>query len=367
MLQAGCGFQPSIKIALAFPGRFTTMEVFAEENSSCLEHRMALIVTLFFGFAPMFLFAYILYWLDRYEKEPIFLLGAVFLWGMVVAAGGAYILNTIFGITMFVVTGSESASELAMGSLSAPIVEESLKGMAVLLVFALFYREFDSVLDGIIYAGVAALGFAATENSIYIWRGFEAGGWEGLFQLTFVRVILVGWQHPFYTSFTGIGLAFARLNRSLAIKIIAPVAGLGIAMLNHSIHNTLASFSDGLTCFIGLFLDWSGVFFMFCMILWATWIERRNLINHLREEVEMGLISKSQYRTACSATARSFACLSGLFSGKFMATTLFYQACGELAHKKEQLRLLGPGDGTTHLIQQHRAKLAQLAPQALTS
>ena len=328
---------------------------------------MALLATLFFGFAPMFLFAGILYWLDRYEKEPIVLLGAVFLWGMIVAAGGAYLLNTIFGMTMFAMTGSESISDLAMGSLSAPIVEESLKGMAVLLVFLIFYREFDSVLDGIIYAGVAALGFAATENSIYIWRGFEAGGWTGLLQLTFIRVILVGWQHPFYTSFSGIGLALARLNRSVAVKIIAPVAGLGIAMLNHSIHNTLAAFADGLTCFIGLFLDWSGVLFMFGIILWATWVERRNIINHLREEMEMGLISTAQYRTASSAMGRGLACLAGLFSGQYRATTRFYQSCAELAHKKEQMRRLGQGDGTASLIQKHRAELAQLAALALAS
>lgn len=327
---------------------------------------MALLATLFFGFAPMFLFASILYWLDRYEKEPLILLGAVFIWGMVVAAGGAYVLNTLFGVTIFIVTQSESVSELAMGSLSAPIVEESLKGMAVLLIFIVFYREFDSVLDGIIYAGVAALGFAATENSIYIWRGFEAGGWEGLYQLTFIRVILVGWQHPFYTSFIGIGLAVARLNRSLAIKVLAPITGLGIAMLNHSIHNTLAAFSDGLTCFFGLFLDWSGVLFMLGVILWATWVERNNIILHLREEVEMGLISKAQYNTASSATNRSMACLAGLFNGQYNATTRFYQTCAELAHKKEQLRRLGQAEGANSHIQKHRAELALLAPRALT-
>lgn len=329
---------------------------------------LALITTLFFGFAPMFLFAYILYWLDRYEKEPVVLLGAVFVWGMVVAAGGAYILNTVFGITMFMVTGSEGLSDLAMGSISAPIVEETLKGMAVLIVFVVFYREFDSVLDGIIYAGVAALGFAATENSIYIWRGYEAGGWEGLLGLTFIRVVLVGWQHPFYTSFIGIGLALARLNRSLAVRFVAPVIGIGIAMLSHSIHNTLAAFSsvsEGLTCIIGLLLDWSGVLFMFGLILWANWVEQRNLTNHLREELEMGLISKAQYRTACSATARGFANLSGLFSGQFTTTMRFYQTCAELAHKKEQFRKLGHRDGTLQLIQKHRAELARLAPQAL--
>lgn len=324
---------------------------------------MAIIATLFFGFAPMFLFAYILYWLDHYEKEPILLLGGVFLWGMLVAAGGAYILNTLFGVGIYLATGSETASEMATGSLSAPLIEEGLKGLAVLLVFLVFYDEFDSILDGIIYAGITALGFAATENSIYIWRGFEAGGWDGLFQLSFIRVMIVGWQHPFFTSFTGIGLAVARMNRSKLLKIFAPLAGWGTAMLAHSIHNTLASFS-GLICMLGTLLDWTGVLFMFGITIWAIWMEQRNIIYQLREEVHLGLISTAQYHTASSAWARTFARLNGLLNGKFMATSNFYQACAELAHKKQQLSKLGEEHGNSAMIQRYRAELARLAPQA---
>ena len=63
---------------------------------------------------------------------------------------------------------------------------------------------------------VYCAGFAATENTLYIYNGFHQNGWSGLAFLVFVRVILVGWQHPFYTAFTGIGLAVARLNRKLS-------------------------------------------------------------------------------------------------------------------------------------------------------
>jgi hypothetical protein len=156
------------------------------------------------------------------------------------------------------------------------------------------------------------------------------------------------------------------MSRSTPVKIIAPLTGLGIAMFAHSVHNTLASFADGLTCLLLLLLDWSGVLFMFGMILWATWMERRNLINHLREEVEMGIISAAQYRTACSALAQTFARISALFNGRFMATLKFYQTCAELAHKKEQLHKLGLNDGSSPYIQQHRADLARLAPRAQT-
>ena len=52
---------------------------------------MALAGAFFFGFVPMLLLAAFVNWLDRYEKEPILLLGGVFLWGAVVAAGSAFL------------------------------------------------------------------------------------------------------------------------------------------------------------------------------------------------------------------------------------------------------------------------------------
>ena len=106
---------------------------------------MALIVSLFFGFVPMFFFAAFVYWLDRYEKEPKILLWATFFWGVVIAAGGAFIINTAFGLGIYVFTGSENAAEIGTTSIVAPIVEEALKGLAVLIVFFMFRKEFDPV------------------------------------------------------------------------------------------------------------------------------------------------------------------------------------------------------------------------------
>ena len=62
---------------------------------------MALIGAFFFGFVPMFLMAAFVNWLDRYEKEPKLLLGAAFTWGVVIAGGGSYILNTAVGIGVY--------------------------------------------------------------------------------------------------------------------------------------------------------------------------------------------------------------------------------------------------------------------------
>jgi RsiW-degrading membrane proteinase PrsW (M82 family) len=69
-----------------------------------------LIASFAFGFIPMFLFAIFVYWLDRYEKEPKFLLVGVFTWGAVIAAGMAFLLNTMLGMGVFMVTASETAA-----------------------------------------------------------------------------------------------------------------------------------------------------------------------------------------------------------------------------------------------------------------
>lgn len=313
----------------------------------------------------MFLFAGFINWLDRYEKEPKMLLGAAFTWGVIIAGGGAYVINTVLGLGVYIVTGSEGATDFATASIIAPIVEESLKGLAVLVVFFLFYREFDSVLDGIIYAGITALGFAAIENVLYIYeRGYLEGGWEGLWTLVFIRVILVGWQHPFYTAFTGIGLALARLNRNVLVKIIAVLGGFAMAVTTHAFHNTFGGLIGGLEGLaLGTVVDWIGWFFMLLFIVWMVLHERNIVKRHLQDEVSSGLISPAQYRTALSF-AQTGARLNAMMSGSYFATSRFYQVCGELAHKKEQFAKLGDERGNQVIIEKLRSELAQLAPQA---
>lgn len=326
---------------------------------------MALLGAVFFGFVPSFLFACFLYWLDRYEKEPKALLGAVFVWGFVVAAGGAFIINTVMGIGIYLFTGSEMTTDLTTGSVIAPVVEEALKGLAVWIVFLFFRKEFDSILDGMIYAGVAALGFAATENVFYIYnQGFAQSGWVGFWLLVLARVILVGWQHPFYTAFTGIGFAIARMSRNPRAKILAPLAGLTMAIITHSIHNTLASLAKGLgELALATFLDWSGWLVMFLFTLWIIRREGKLLPKHLQEEVAAGHITSGQLRTAASPFGADLASLNAIASGKFKATTRFYQVLGELAHKKEQFGLAGDEGGNAAIIEKLRHEMTALSSQ----
>jgi len=326
---------------------------------------MGVLASIFLGFAPMLVFAGIINWLDRYEKEPKVLLGGVFTWGAVVAAGGAFLINTVLGLSIYMITGSEAASELTSGSIIAPVVEEILKGIAVVLVFLLFRHEFDSILDGMVYAGITALGFAATENAYYIYTyGYQDGGWEGIFALTFVRVVLVGWQHPAYTALFGIGLAIARNNANWFIKLAAPLAGLFAAIFTHSLHNTLATLASGVGMLFGFFVDWSGWLLLFLFGLAMILREKMWLAEYLKEEITLGTLTPRQYEVACSSTKSTLAGLTALGTSNYKATRRFYQLCAELAHKKRQLVRLGDENGNFSAVERLRTELASLSPRA---
>ena len=113
-------------------------------------------------------------------------------------------------------------------------------------------------------------------------------------------------------------------------------------------------------------IDWLGWLAMVIFLLWVLWGEQQTLRHQLREEVIAGRLSAAQYRTATSAWAQSFARLGALFSGRYLATARFYQVCGELAHKKEQLARVGDEGGNMIIIENLRRELAQLSSIAQT-
>jgi protease PrsW len=319
-------------------------------------------LSVLFGFLPMFFLAAVIYWLDRYEKEPKRLLGGVFSWGAIVAVIGALVLQIMLGQGVLMLTGSAALEEIAGSSLFAPVTEEILKGLAVLLVFLFFRHEFDSILDGIVYASITALGFAATEDVLYYFSAYMEEGLGGLMVLVLLRFVIFGWQHAFFTSFTGIGLAIARLNHNPLIKIGAPLAGLSIAIFIHSLHNSLLTFLHGMVGLAAaIFVAWTGWLFLFLFIVWLIYREKTWLEEYLREEVALNVITPEQYRAACSPLGQSRARMAAIKKGSFRTTVHFFQLCAELSHKKRQLATMGEESGNSGFIQSLREELKRVS------
>jgi RsiW-degrading membrane proteinase PrsW (M82 family) len=300
-----------------------------------------IVLSVLFGIFPMAIYAAILTLFDRYEKEPPLLMLGVFLWGLIVAAGSALIFNTIFGISLILVSGSEGLANVGTAVISAPVVEETVKGLAVLAVFLYFRHEFDSVLDGVIYGSLVGFGFAAAENINYIFTGFMEGGFGGLAFLVFVRAILIAFLHATLTSFTGIGLAIGRLSTG-AMRFVAPVGGFLLAIFAHAFHNLLASLGDPLICLFGSAIDWLGFLGMFAFILFLVYREGRVMREHLLEEVNLGHLTADQYKSASSVGGQVAARWGAVSGGRWREASRFYDLLGELAFKKYQLARLGP-------------------------
>lgn len=323
---------------------------------------MGILMSIIAGVLPMAFYAWVLYYLDRYEKEPVKLLLGVFLWGGIIAAGAAFVINTITGTGIYFITQSEFATQLTISTLVAPVVEETLKGAAVLIVFLFFRSEFDSLLDGLIYAGITALGFAATENAWYIHQlGFLEYGWEGLLKMTFIRVVLVGWQHPFYTAFIGLGFAFSRRTKEPILRWISPLIGWTIAVVLHLLHNLFSGlFQSNAGLLFSTIWDWSGYLGLLLLIFLLIWREQRWMKGYLELEFKQEILTNEEYQIACSAWKQGLAFFRARLDGNYREVKDFYQACGDLMHKKRQLARHGDELGSALEVQRLRSELQTL-------
>ena len=326
---------------------------------------MGFVVSFLAGFLPMLVFAWFLYFLDRYEKEPFKLLLGVFAWGAIIAAGTAYLINSITSMGVYLITQSEYTTQLTISTMVAPIVEETLKGAAVFIVYLLYKPEFDSPLDGLVFGGITALGFAATENIWYIHQlGFIENGWPGILDLTLIRVFQVGWQHPFYTGFTGLGFALARSTQDKILKWIYPLAGFFIAVIFHLLHNLFSSiFSSQTGMLFSILWDWSGYLGLLLLILILIKREQMWMKEFLAPEYDQDHLTSTQYAVACSAWRQSMVFIRARFHGNYSNIRSFYQACGDLMHKKRQLVRHGDELDTSLEIQRLQSKLLTLSKQ----
>ena len=217
-------------------------------------------------------------WLDRYEPEPTGLLVFAFAWGATVAALAAAIINTASAVAI-ARTGGASEGMASTAVLVAPWVEEAAKGLAVLLVLRFRRSEFDGIVDGIVLAGMAGVGFAFTENILYFGRAFlvgeELGVTGGFFAVgvTFVlRGVLSPFAHPLFTAMTGIGLGIAALATTRRVRWLAPLGGFLLAVLLHATWNwaSLSGLSGFFTGYVSIMVPAFAA-----TVGLATWSRRR--------------------------------------------------------------------------------------------
>ena len=266
---------------------------------------------------------------DRYEKEPLWMLGMAFLWGASGAVFIAFILNSI-NSAIFGAVGGSGAAAFGGSVISAPLVEETAKALALLVFFFWKKDEFDGVLDGVVYAGMVGLGFAMTENVSYYGQALAGGGLAGTW---FVRGVLAPFSHPLFTAMTGVGLGIARETTKRPLRMIAPLAGLALAMALHGTWNLSASVGAAfLPVYVMVMVPAMAA--LLGVVLFAQARERRIIRAHLTPYVQTGHLSPAELQALCGFGGRMktlFAALQAGGMAGYRREARFHQAASELA------------------------------------
>lgn len=233
-------------------------------------------------------------WLDRYEPEPVPLLVMAFGWGALVATAAALVLQVV---DQFVLRTPDSWT----GAIVAPITEEAAKGLFILLLVWSRRRVIDGVLDGIVYAGMVGVGFAFTENILYLGGAYVGGGDMGsgglgsATTLFVIRGIFSPFAHPLFTAFIGIGVGVAVVSRTRTWRLLAPLLGYFVAVIAHGSWNGSAFFAEGRLFMLTYLFAMVPAFLLLAgFAVWARSREGRMLTRSLTDCSRRGLLDASE-------------------------------------------------------------------------
>lgn len=252
---------------------------------------LVLLVSLFCAVVPMMGFLGLIWWLDRYDREPLWLVALAYGWGatgaIVLSLLGSAVLAAVLGLVL----GPERVDALS-AVLIAPIVEEPAK--AAPLVLLAWSRHFDNTTDGFVYGAAVGLGFGMTENFLYFFSGGTQGDLFGWGVTIVIRTLYSALMHAGATSMVGAALGFAKFRGCLARLVALPTAA-GLAWGMHALWNglltadALLEAGGGLTLLnLLLFPLEFGVLFVVLQL--CLWDERRTLRRELGEEAAQGTL-----------------------------------------------------------------------------
>ena len=303
---------------------------------------------------PSLLYVSALYWADRYEKEPKRLIAAAFVWGALPALLVALVVRVFFQLPPELL-GPNAMEALRLG-LFSPLVEEALKGAAVLFIAHRYRREFDNVLDGMLYAAVAGFGFAMTGNLVSYVGAFLLRGFAGLSTGLFVQGLLFALDHALFTALFGAGLGYARLHPAERRRFTVPVLAFAAAVLANALHSLALAYSlrpaipATLFALAGLVLA-VGLFSASLRRQW--WLMARHLIDEVPPE---------SYRALVHPRRRVLLLFAALRRGlrPYLRHRRRMQLAAELAFKKDQLARFPAESGLLAEIDSLRLALGEV-------
>jgi protease PrsW len=301
-------------------------------------------VSIFAGVLPMICWSVIVWWSDRFEKEPFGLLLISFLWGMIPAAAVSLILELPLGIPgVFNLRTAVSGFSFLGVTVLPPVIEEGLKLIGLLGIFFIAQQEVDDPLDGIIYGAMVGFGFAAAENTLYF---LTSQTFAELILLIFFRAMVFGVMHALFTSLTGLGLALAKYTRNRWKSLLWAGGGFLAAVAFHIIHNLGIVWLSKTPWGFPLTVFTFGVGFLFVVSLFFGSLlrEKRVIRKYLFAYSQEGILPPAQWEAAGSLRERwrgEWTAIRMLDFKNYSAVSRIHTLYAELAFKEKQRQLWG--------------------------
>lgn len=202
------------------------------------------------AFAPVCIIIIYIYIKDKYEKEPKRLLLLSFLSGAIVSVVITTILYSGFDILLPLKNQFSIQQQFIKAFFVVGLTEEFSKYIIVRYV-SQPRKAFNEPFDGIIYAVMVSMGFAATENVMYVLQGG--------YQVAIIRAFSAVPAHATFAILMGYFMGKAKFSNS---KVLLNITGLLLAIIFHGIYDffLFIDFIPGvwigafMSLFIGLFL-----------------------------------------------------------------------------------------------------------------
>ena len=312
---------------------------------------------------PLAICVLTLVWIDRWEPEPKAALVLGFFWG----AGMAVATSLVVGgwvQPLLMATTASADPDLVGAVIQAPLVEEVCKGAGVLLLFFLRRRTFDGPIDGVVYAGIIAAGFAFTENIVYFGQAFDGNGGhaDGLLGIFIMRGLMSPFAHVMFTGMLGACVGYAARHGGTAMVLGAWAAGLVPAMLLHGLWNSLTFIQGN---FLVLYLVLQVPVFVLCItgIIFLRRAEARLTRRRLADYVPPGWFSQPEVPMLASGAGRRRALAWSRTFGAGKVMKEFIRLATRLAFTRQ--RLLVDARGTAGSAAATRFAAAQIQELAL--
>ncbi|MBA6152530.1 PrsW family intramembrane metalloprotease [Gelidibacter maritimus] len=175
--------------------------------------------------APVVIIIIYIFIKDKYEKEPKQLLVNNFLLGAIVSVIITTLLYILIDIPLPLKNDNSIFEQFIKAFFVVGLSEEFSKYI-IIRYYAQPHHEFNEPFDGIVYAVMVSMGFAATENIMYVLQG-------GI-EVAIIRAFTAVPAHATFAILMGYFMGKAKFSNN---RVLLNLTGLFLAVLFHGAYD----------------------------------------------------------------------------------------------------------------------------------